>query len=206
MQTEPRRLHRWSWPFIAAGAIRALIVPAIGAVVASGGVLLARLDLISLALIVPALVYAFVRQRVYNYRFTDGELVVRDGLLTRNVRHISYERIHNVALVRNPIHRLLGVTTARIETAAGGKPEALLRVVSLEAADELRRYTLGKKPVPTATDAEAPAEDTPLLRVPDRELARLGLISNRGFIVLAAVLGVFSQVQWWNPSVIILSS
>jgi putative membrane protein len=198
MQTEPRRLHRWSWPFIAAGTIRALIVPAIGAVVASGGFLLARLDLISLVLIVPALVYAFVRQRVYNYRFTDGELVVRDGLLTRNVRHISYERIHNVALVRNPIHRLLGVTTARIETAAGGKPEALLRVVSLEAADELRRYTLGEKPAPTATDAGAPAEDIPLLRVPDRELARLGLISNRGFIVLAAVLGVFSQVQWWN--------
>jgi putative membrane protein len=154
MQAEIRRLHRWSWPFIAAGTIRALIVPALGAVVASGGVLLSRLDWVSVVLVVPAFAYAFVRQRVYNYRFTDGELVVRDGLLTRNVRHISYERIHNVALVRNPIHRLLGVTTARIETAAGGKPEALLRVLSLEAADELRRYTLGEESNPTATDEE----------------------------------------------------
>ncbi len=142
MQTEVRRLHRWSWPFIAAGTIRALIVPIVGAVVASGGVLLSRLDLLSVLFVVPALVYAFIRQRVYIYRFTESELVVRDGLLTKNVRHISYERIHNVALVRNPIHRLLGVTTARIETAAGGKPEALLRVVSLEAAEELRLTTL----------------------------------------------------------------
>ena len=83
--------------FIAAGTIRALILPAAGAVVASGGVLLGYLNLLSLVFIVPALAYAFVKQRVYSYRFTESELVVRDGLLTRNVRHISYERIHNVA-------------------------------------------------------------------------------------------------------------
>jgi len=199
MQTEPRRLHRWSWLFISAGSVRALIFPAIGAVLASGGVLLTRLDLLSLIFIVPALVYAFVKQRVYSYRFTESELVVRDGLLTRNVRHIPYERIHNVALVRNPIHRLLGVTSARIETAAGGKPEASLRVLSMEAAEELRRYTLGEveKTAETDSPTTAPA-DTPLLQVPDRELVRLGLISNRGFIVIAAVLGASSQFQWWD--------
>jgi len=197
MQTETRRLHKWSWPFIAAGTIRALIVPILGAVFASGGFLLSRLDLLSLIFVVPALVYAFVRQRVYNYRFTETELIVRDGLLTKNVRHISYERIHNVSLVRNPIHRMLGVTTARIETAAGGKAEALLRVLSLEAASELRRYTLGEKRV-EADAAEATSGTGPLLQVPDGELAKLGLISNRGLLVVAAAIGVLSQVQWWN--------
>jgi len=185
--------------FIAAGTVRALVLPAVGAIVASRGVLLARLDLLSLFVIVPALVYAFVRQKVYTYRFTESELVVRDGLLTRNVRHISYARIHNVALVRNPIHRLLGVATARIETAAGGKPEALLRVLSLEAADELRRTALGEEQTPSATgSAETRPTDAPLLQVPDRELVRLGLISNRGFIVIAAVLGVVSQINVWG--------
>jgi len=199
MQTEVRRLNRWSWPFIAAGTIRALIIPAVGAVVASGGILLTRLDFLLLLFLVPAFVYAFIRQKVYSYRFTQGELVVRDGLLTKNVRHISYERIHNVALVRNPMHRLLGVTTAKIETAAGGKPEALLRVLSLEAADELRHFTLGEERQTAATDAPVnPEADPPLLQVPDVELVRLGLISNRGFIVVAAVLGVFSQTNWWD--------
>lgn len=199
MQTELRKLHRWSWIFIAAGTVRALILPALGAVVASGGVLLGRLDWLSLVFILPSLLYAFIKQRVYSYRFTDGELVVRDGLLTRNVRHISYERVHNVALVRNPIHRMFGVTTARIETAAGGKPEAVLRVLSLEAADELRRRTLGEKRMAEAVGSDGmPAGDTPLLQVPDKELVRLGLISNRGFVVVAAVLGAASQMQWWE--------
>lgn len=199
MQGEVHRLHRWSWLFIAGGTVKAMILPAVGAIFASGGFLLSRVDLLSLVFVVPALVFGFVRQRVYNYRFTETELVVRDGLLTRNVRHIPYERIHNVALVRNPLHRMLGVTSARIETAAGGKPEALLRVLSLEAAEELRRRTLGERPEAATTDKSvaAPADKT-LLQVPDRELARLGLISNRGFIVIAAVVGVVSQVQWWE--------
>jgi len=199
MQAETRRLHRWSWLFIAAGSLKTLIYTAVGVIVASRGALLGHLELLSLIFIVPVLVFAFVRQKVYNYRFTESELVVRDGLLTRNVRHIPYDRIHNVALVRNPVHRLLGVTSARIETAAGGKPEALLRVLSLEAAEELRFHTLGEGRQPAATDApaETPA-DTPLLQVPDRELVRLGLISNRGFIVIAAVMGVVSQINLWE--------
>ncbi len=217
MRTEARRLHRWSWPFLAAGTIRALIVPVVGAVVASRGVLLSRLDLLSVLFVVPALVLAFMRQRVYNYRFTDSGLVVRNGLLTKNVRHIAYERIHNVALVRNPIHRMLGVTTARIETAAGGKPEALLRVLSLEAAEDLRRYTLSEASEAAALDSSGPAEaeapeagtqepetaraettteTAPLLQVPDRDLLRLGLISNRGLLVVAAALGVGAQMRW----------
>jgi putative membrane protein len=199
MPTEVRRLHRWSAPFIAAGTIRVLMLPIIGAVLASGGVLLSRLDLLSVLFVVPACVYAFITQRVYTYRFTEHELVVRDGLLTRNVRHVSYERIHNVALVRNPIHRMLGVATARVETAAGGKPEALLRVISLEAAEELRRYTLGEERTAASTDsAETTGEATPTLQVPDRELVRLGLISNRGFLVVATFLGAASQGQWWD--------
>lgn len=199
MQSEARRLHPWSWLFIAAGSIRALIVPAIAAIFASGGVLLARLDLLSLVFIVPAGIFAFVKQRVYRYRFTETDLVVRDGLLTRNVRNIPYERVHNVALVRNPIHRALGVASVRIETASGGKPEALLRVLSLEAAEELRRHTLGEERQPSTSAEPAVArKDAPLLQVPNRELARLGLISNRGVIVVAAVLGALTQGNWFQ--------
>ena len=193
MQSESRRLNRWSWIFITAGTIRALIVPAIAVIFASGGVLLWRPELLSLIVIVPSVIYAFIRQRVYSYRFTDGALVVRDGLLTRNVRQIPYERIHNVAFARNPLHRALGVATVRIETAAGGRPEALLRVLSLESAEDLRRRTLGE-----ARRGTTVSEDAPLVQTADRELVRLGLISNRGFLVVAAVAGVLTQSDRWQ--------
>ena len=89
MQPEARRLQRWSWMFIAAGTIRALIIPVAGAIFASGGVLLSRLDLLSLLFIVPSLAYAFVRQRVYNYRFTESELVVRDGWFSKSIISVT---------------------------------------------------------------------------------------------------------------------
>ena len=47
MRAEPHRLNRWSWIFIAAGTLRALIVPAIVATFASGGALLWRPELLS---------------------------------------------------------------------------------------------------------------------------------------------------------------
>ena len=192
------RLHRWSWLFISAGTIRTLIVPAVAAIVASGGVLLWRPELLSLVMVVPLALYGLIRQWVYSYRFADDGLIVRDGLLSRNVRHIPYERIHNVALVRNPLHRALGVTTVRIETAAGGRPEAVMRVLAVEAAEAVRRHTLGEDREIAATIDSIATRDGLLLETPDRELVLLGLLSNRGFLVVAAVLGAVSQGDWWH--------
>lgn len=225
---EPRRLHPLSWLFMTATSVRGLILPAVLVLFASGGNPLARYELLSLLVLGPGLVAALLKQGVYNYRFADEELVVREGILFKKERHIPYDRVHNVALVRNPIHRALGVATARIETAAGGEPEAVMRVLTLDAVDELRRYTLGKERARVAT--ARPAEGVPaegatapsevgseavdparperlpavvddrgtLLRVSALELVRLGLISNRGFLVVAAVMGVASQTNWWD--------
>ena len=246
METEIRRLHPLSWLFITAISVKGLIVPLVIVLFASSANPLARFELLGVLIVVPALVSALLKQGVYNYRFTDEELVIREGILTRKERHIPYERVHNVALVRNPFHRALGVASARIETAAGGEPEAVMRGLTLEAVDELRRFMLGTsrptestdlvelKPLggdeatgaandttagveaagaanDTAAGVEAPARlperaamttsgATPsaLLNVPPRELVRLGLISNRGLIVVAAFFGVLSQVNWWD--------
>ncbi|MEM9294065.1 MAG: PH domain-containing protein [Acidobacteriota bacterium] len=196
---EGHRLHGWSWIFLIGGMLRALLIPLIAAVFAGGDVLLIWLNWVSLAVLVPIAAIAAIYQRIYRYRFTAEALEVRDGLLTRNLRQIPYERIHNVALVRNPLHRLLGVATARIETGAGGGAEAQLRVLSLEAAEELRRQTLGEARLrQDEAAAAAGSADGPLVTTPDGELVRLGLISNRGFLVIAALAGVLSQSNGWE--------
>lgn len=259
---ESRRLHPLSWVFITATTLRGLVVPALLLLFASGGNPFARYELLSLLVVGPAFVAALLKQGVYNYRFADEELVIREGILFKKERHIPYDRVHNVGLVRNPFHRMLGVATARIETAAGGKPEAVMRVLTLKAVDELRRYALGKEraaalatrraeaaAVASAVDADEAAlpveseaaavgagteadevaapvagtyaaadgaaeidaaslpeatsdaglDEVPtLLRVPVAELVRLGLISNRGFLVVAAAMGVVSQTNWWE--------
>jgi putative membrane protein len=249
-----RRLHPLSWLFMTATSLKGLVLPAVLVLFASARSPLARYELLSLLLVGPALVAALLKQGIYNYRFTDEELVIREGILVKKERHIPYDRVHNVALVRNPVHRLLGVASTRVETASGGKAEAVMRVLSLEAVDELRRYTLGKEraaalaaverrtaaapssaasvaggsvaaataavnsaegavggpavgsadtaalpaaPAGAATEARV-ADAGVLLHVPVGELVRLGLISNRGFIVVAAALGLVSQANWWE--------
>jgi len=236
MTSEIRRLHPMSWLFMTATSVKGLIFPVIIVLFASSANPWARYELLSLLVIGPAFVAALLKQGIYNYRFTDEELVIRDGIFTKKERHIPYDRVHNIALVRNPFHRMLGVVSARVETAAGGEPEAVMRVLTLEAVDELRRYTLGKERAGTlaagagtaSVGANAGEHDiiesnddgvansamtadiaehsmgapssTPsvLLRLPQSELVRLGLISNRGFIVVAAFIGLVSQANWWD--------
>jgi len=203
-----------------ASSVKSLIVPAVLVIFASGSSPWARYELLSILFIAPAFVAALLKQGIYNYRFTDEELVIRDGILTKKERHIPYDRVHNVALVRNPFHRMLGVASVRVETAAGGEAEAVMRVLTLDAVDELRRYTLGKgQPAAAPASGElavgaegtavaevagaAPTESgapgaSVLLHVPPVELVLLGLISNRGFIVVAAFFGLTSQANWWD--------
>ena len=80
-----------------------------------------------------------------------------------------------------------------------------MRVLSLDAVQELREHTLGRTPATTAGEAddETPADevredDTVLLYLPAGELVRLGLISNRGFILVAAASGLLWQASWWG--------
>jgi len=235
MPSEARRLHPASWLFITASSVKSLIIPAIVVMFVYSGALLIGYRLLSVLFIVPALVAALLKQGVYNYRFADDELIVRDGILVRKERHIPYERVHNVALVQNPFHRMLKVASVRIETASGGAPEAVMRVLSLDAVQELRDHTLNRRRAAAAApgagealiDAEvavdeggaatAAAADSPdgaaaadaslgsaaaaestLLSLPTRELVRLGLISNRGLVIVAAAFGAISQVDWWE--------
>ncbi len=192
--------------FIAGSHVKGLIFPAVVVLLFSGGALTSSYEIWGLIFIVPTLAVALIQQGVYTYRFGDEEMVIRDGVITKKERHIPYDRVHNVALVRNPLHRVLGVASVRVETASGGEPEAVMRVLSLAAVDELRRHALGRKHVaagPKGADALAQGvvpdvtDREVLLRLPPSELVRLGLISNRGFIVLAAAIGLFSQLSWW---------
>ena len=57
---------------------------------------------------------ALFRYWSYRYRLDHDELVVRQGVLFRNERHIPYARVQNIDLVQNPLHRLFGVAEVRL--------------------------------------------------------------------------------------------
>ena len=150
---------------------RAFVVPAILVLFASGGspygmwgATGARIWA-TIALVFVA-VMAILPYLIFRYTLADAEIVIRDGIFTRTERHIPYSRIQNIDLVQNPLHRAFDVALVRVETASGGKPEAVLRVLSLEAIEQMRaRVFAGRTDAATGL-VEAMAEEgaTPAAR------------------------------------------
>lgn len=133
-------LHRLHWSsllFDAISQIRRIILPAIFGVLGA-----AKGDAfwlwMSVIFIVPTLAVSLFRYLTLSYQVNDGQLIVKQGLVFRNVRSVPVERIQNIDFVQNLLHRMFGVAEVRVETAGGSEPEATLRVLSLDKVEHLR--------------------------------------------------------------------
>lgn len=186
-----RRLHPLSWLFVLLSSLREFAVPLL-AVLFFGRrgndtwEFLGALGGGALAL------HALAQYFTYRFRIERDELLIRSGLLQRNLRHIPFRRIHNVTLHQGPLHRLLGVAEVRLESAGGAAPEARMRVLRLADAQALEALLRQHGPG-AAASSPSPTGAAPLLELSTGELIRLGLISNRGMVVVAAALGVLAQ-------------
>jgi putative membrane protein len=130
-----QRLHPTSFLFLFARSIRPGVLPLV-ALVFFGREVKAWELWVALPVLF-AVVMAVLRARVFRYGVGQGELVLREGLLDRTLRHIPIARIQHIAQRRQLPHRLLGVTELRLESASGGKPEAVMKVLGLKQAQAL---------------------------------------------------------------------
>ena len=107
----------------------------------------------------------------------------------------------------------------RVETASGTKPEAVLKVLSLDEMARLREGVQIHKQTSLAAGGDAGhggalplggsnelvngAVETPtselLLKIPVSWLAKAGFASNRGFVLVGLMLGFYFQFAQGNP-------
>jgi len=197
--SRPQRLHPVSLLFTIGSVARKMLLPGILVLFVAGG---NNYELALIFFFVPAAIAAVVKYATYSYRLGDDEMMVREGVLTRNERHIPYARIQNINLVQNPFHRLLRVAEVHLETASGTKPEAIIRVLSLASVETIRERVFKNREdrsnVADGAVGEQADHVQSLLKLPTRELILLGLISNRGMAVIAAVMGVAWQFDLWG--------
>ncbi|MCW5581989.1 MAG: PH domain-containing protein, partial [Luteimonas sp.] len=188
-----RRLHPWSWLFVLLGSLRQFLVPLL-VLVFVGGRREEGYQLLGAGVAVAMLALAAVwRYHTYRYRIDGDSLVVRRGLLERSLRQVPFSRIHNVELRQTVLHRLFGVAEVKLESAGGTKPEAQMRVLKLADALALERL-IRQRGRGDAAAQEAPGEGETLLALPTAEIVRLGLISNRGMVVVGAAFALAWQV------------
>ncbi|WDS38114.1 PH domain-containing protein [Pseudoxanthomonas sp.] len=187
-------LHPWSWLFVLLQQLRQFLLPLI-ALVVFGGRDGERdyYDNVATLVVMAILVgVSLMRYLTYRYRIGSDGLSIRSGLFNRSRREIPFARIHNVVVHQSLLHRLFGVAELRLESAGGAKPEAQMRVLRLDQAlalEQLVRHR-GQAPVEQA----GPPDSTTLLTLPAGEIVRLGLISNRGMLAMAATAGAAYQL------------
>ncbi len=143
-------------------------------------------------------IYSIAQYFTYRYRIDGDAVVVRSGVFERNLRHIPFARIQNVSLHQNILHRLFRVAEVRLESAGSAKPEAQMRVLRLSDAQELEQLVRGahaRSGVEGATTGDASAEQPSrvLLALPTGEILRLGVIDNRGTVMLGLALAAIAQ-------------
>ena len=210
MTTPPaeRRLHPWSWLFVLLQQVRQFIVPLVVLLFVGGRAEDSHLlwPLLGVGALVVASVWQYF---TYRYRVDEDRLVVREGVLERNVRQVPFARIHNVALHQTLLHRAFRVAEVRLESAGGTKPEAEMRVLPIAEAMALERLIRARGAAVARTHAGTAAggpDATPgaaieagagegrlLLALPFGELVRLGLVSNRGMVVVAGAFALAWQ-------------
>jgi len=191
-----QRLHPLSVLFSAASAATRLLLPGLFVLLVRPG---GQTDVWLMILFVPTVVAALAKYASYRYRLDPDELVIREGIVTRNERHVPYSRVQNIDLVQNPLQRWLGVAEVRVETASGDKPEAVMRVLSLSAVERLREHVFRERvtaeTAALAADAGAGSPSKVLVRTGLRDLVLVGLTSHRGLAVVAAALGLLWQLD-----------
>jgi putative membrane protein len=139
-----QRLHPVSIAFELGRHLPRLLLPLILLIVATPGPGASRAAVlyIAAAFVAVTVITSIVRYLRFRYRYDEAELVIRSGLLFRNVRSIPYVRIQNLDAAQNPLHRLFGVAVVHVQTGGSAEPEATLRVLPTSALDEMRTRVL----------------------------------------------------------------
>ena len=135
-----------------------------------------------------------VRWLKLEYRVGPHELRIDSGWLSRTSRAIPFDRVTDVDLEQNPLHRLFGLARVKLETggSAGGKEEeGVLHTISLERAEALREHirTRRRKAAPVAA-AESAAEASEPIYAMDLSRVLTAGIFNFSLAVIAGLFGI----------------
>ena len=205
--SQAKRLHPWSFLFLLGGMGRQLVAP-LAALLFVGGSW-SRASMVAAFGAGVVTLWSVLKARAYRYQLDANTLHIREGLLDRTQRHIPFVRIHNVSQRRKLLHRLLHVTELHLESASGGKPEAVMRVLGVQEAAALEALLRAHHtespdsasdsgPGATAQSLPSAPESELLHALPWKEVLRLGIASNRGMVMVAVAFGASFQSEYFR--------
>ncbi len=140
----PEQWHRLDARMLAVGPLRGLVqvLPLIAVIVLTGSGEQWRLWA-TVAVGVLVIVFAVIRWRTTRYRITDRRIELHTGLLNRQERSVPLDRIRNVDVTVQILHRIFGLAVVKVGVGTGD-PFADSKGVNLDAvtAAEAERLRL----------------------------------------------------------------
>lgn len=159
--------------------------------------------MIAAGIIIPA--FSILQYWFYHYWIKQDKIEIREGIIFKKSRKIPYTRIQNVNVSQNLLQRLLNVATLQLESASGGKPEAVMRVVGLDVVEHIKQKV---RVVHSQSEADIQGEsegakvqsveqeETSILhQMTLADVIKFGFISQKGIIYGAIVFGFLAQNQ-----------
>lgn len=147
----------------------------------------------------------------YFFHLEEDQLVIQKGVFNRSLTKLPFERIQNLYIEQNVLHRILGVVSLRVDSAGSSGHEVTIDALERGDAEAMRAYVLEQKQEgrqSTAKLGAAEAQPPPImqslvLRLSFEDLLRIGVTQNHlataGVIVgtvfgfLFTVAGAFEQ-------------
>ena len=133
-----RRLHPRTLVHSLSGklaVVGAVLIPTVLGRESDGAFILPILLVYFLVVAIPLSLASYFR---FRYWTTPTEIVIHSGILTRNKRHIPFERVQNIGIERSLFARIIGTAIVRVETASSGEAEGLLKYVNVAEAERIR--------------------------------------------------------------------
>jgi len=135
----------------------------------------------------------------YFYHVEDEQLIIQKGVFNRSRTKLPFERIQNLHIEQNVLHRMLSVVSLRIESAGSTGSEVTIDALKRPEAELLRDYIFEQKEeIAVDKEGEATAASAQpsslVLELSLSDLLRVGVTQNHLATAGVIVGGVFGFV------------
>ena len=146
----------------------------------------------------------------FDYSITNNEVIIRSGIFSKKERHIKIERIQNISISQNFLHKILRISKVQLETAGDATTEGVLDSVSIVDSERIREIVrnhqnehelISKNEIdePSDNNQEIDEEENVIFSMSLKDTLKYGALRFRP-VVLIASAWIFSMVSQFNPN------
>ena len=146
------------------------------------------------------LLFHTLKWAFYTYRYEEGYLHIKTGIIFKKERSIKQERVQTVNIRTGILQRLLGLASLKVETAGGGtESELSLTAVKMEEAYRIKNSLEDPDSGLTPYYNGVRTEEGEVYRISFLELFLAGATSGRFLVLFSLIAAAFSQLYPYVP-------